>query len=100
MGAKAGGGADTHINGVSISGKGTSLLWKDRGKPERHNRKNREEGQMHPRVLKPLSTAQSLILTGCIPWLPSPLHRSIPWSSIEALKMQRLNATPSGLLGD
>lgn len=43
VGAKAGVGADTHRNGVSISGKGTILLWKDRGKPEGHDRKNRGE---------------------------------------------------------
>jgi hypothetical protein len=99
-GAKAGVGIDTHRNGVSISGKGIRLLWKDRGEPEGHNRKNKAEGQTHPHVLKPLSTDQSLILTGAF-------HGSHPHFTdqshslaCEALKMWRLNATPSGLLGD
>lgn len=37
-------GTDIHRNGVSISGKGTSLLWKDRGEARGSNRKDKGEG--------------------------------------------------------
>lgn len=85
-------GTGVHRNSASISGKGTSPLWKTRGKPEGDNRKGKGEGrQTHPHMLELVNTTQSLIPMRCISAALIPTsHQSLNNSMVQWLKLRKV----------